>query len=168
MLELIDYFRLSISNFRQEAKLLFDLFKGQENTKRSKQPLQQEKIDQQALDEWLTQPIVPPSLVYLSSFISVSKFWLSIHTMHQCTLFWNRLCIVSNTRWEIEGNWLWQQNLRSSRMQIPQLKAWVLMSIYIMPKTLMFLLTSTFWRTLRQAVSWAASQVFNWWWSYPK
>ena len=117
MLELIEYFRLSIPNFRQEAKLLFDLFKGQENTKRSKQLLQQEKIDQQALDEWLTQPIVPPSLVYLNSFISVSKFWLSIHTMHQCTLFWNRLCIVSNTRWEIEGNWLWQQNLRSSRMQ---------------------------------------------------
>ena len=51
MLELIEYFRLSIPNFCQEAKLLFDLFKGQENTKRSKQPLQQEKIDQPALDE---------------------------------------------------------------------------------------------------------------------
>ena len=36
--------------------MLFDLFKGQENTNRSKQPIQWEKIHQETLDELLTHP----------------------------------------------------------------------------------------------------------------
>ena len=51
ILELTGYFRLSLPNFRQKAKLLFGLLKRQENTERSKQPLQRKKIDQQALCE---------------------------------------------------------------------------------------------------------------------
>ena len=54
MLGLIGYFRRSIPNFSQKAKVLFDFLKGQENTKRSKEPIQREKIHQEALDEFLT------------------------------------------------------------------------------------------------------------------
>ena len=64
MLGLIVYFRRSIPNFSQKAKMLFDLLKGQENTKRSKQPIQWEKIHQEALDELLTHLITPPLLAY--------------------------------------------------------------------------------------------------------
>ena len=64
MLGLIGYFRRSIPNFSQKANVLFDLLKGQENTKRSKQPIQWEKIHQEALDELLTHLITPPLLAY--------------------------------------------------------------------------------------------------------
>ena len=42
ILGLIGYFRRSIPNFSQKAKMSFDLLKGQENIKRSKQPIQWE------------------------------------------------------------------------------------------------------------------------------
>ena len=63
-MRLIGYFRQSITNFCQKAKVLFDFLKGEENTKRSKQPIQWEKTHQEALDELLTQLTTPTLLPY--------------------------------------------------------------------------------------------------------
>ena len=61
---LIGYFRRSIPNLSKKAKILFDLLKGHENIRKSKQPIMWEQKHQAALDTLLKDLTTPPLLAH--------------------------------------------------------------------------------------------------------